>query len=176
MALLQNHPIERLWVEVNGRVNYPIKLALNSLMEQAQINMDCPTTKFCVSWVSMRVAQVGCAQAVASCNNHRIPGKKIWLLRLIQINQHMCHVWRPHKGDTYSTHATKQPRWPSPSSPSALYSWCCWAIWRSRRSTKERIQVWGRSTCSSWQPEGWTTPRIQYTISYVWEHIFAPCK
>jgi hypothetical protein len=73
--ILQNHPIERIWVEINGRVNYPIKLVLNNLTDKDEIDMDCPTTKYCVSWVAMHVAQFGCTQVISSWNNHRIPGK-----------------------------------------------------------------------------------------------------
>ena len=39
----QNHVIERIWVEVNQRVNYPIKQALNEMADDEQINCDEPT-------------------------------------------------------------------------------------------------------------------------------------
>ena len=42
---LQNHCIERMWVEINGRVNYPIK----AMEARSAINMDCAHEKFCVS-------------------------------------------------------------------------------------------------------------------------------
>lgn len=55
----QNHVIERIWVEVNQRVNYPIKQALNEMADDEQINCDEPTCMYCVSWFSMQVATVG---------------------------------------------------------------------------------------------------------------------
>lgn len=36
--------------------------------------MDCPHQKFCVSWLSIRVAAVGTTMAVESWNEHTIPG------------------------------------------------------------------------------------------------------
>ncbi|XP_019859201.1 PREDICTED: uncharacterized protein LOC109587405 isoform X2 [Amphimedon queenslandica] len=71
-----NHSVERMWVEINGRVNYPIKSCLISLQESGEINMEDEHVKFCVSWFSIRVANVGTAMAVSSWNHHRIPGKK----------------------------------------------------------------------------------------------------
>lgn len=70
----KNHVVERIWVEINGRVNYPIKSCLIALEEAGDINMDCPHTKYCVSWFTIRVANVGTAIAVHSWNNHPIPG------------------------------------------------------------------------------------------------------
>ena len=58
-VLLQNYVIERLWVEINGRVNYPIKAVL---IENGDFNLENEHVKFCVSWYTMRVSQVGTAQ------------------------------------------------------------------------------------------------------------------
>ncbi|XP_062499233.1 uncharacterized protein LOC134176583 [Corticium candelabrum] len=69
----KNHMIERLWVEINNRVNYPVKDALIQMQSRGLIDMDCEITKFCVSHVTMRVAQVGASLAVSSWNKHRIP-------------------------------------------------------------------------------------------------------
>ena len=62
-----------MWVEFNNRVNYPVKDALVRIVEQQMIQLDDPVTKFAVSWVTMRVCQVGIAAAVGAWNQHRIP-------------------------------------------------------------------------------------------------------
>ncbi|XP_062504950.1 uncharacterized protein LOC134181698 [Corticium candelabrum] len=73
----ENHPAERIWVEVNQRVNYPIKQALNALVEVDQLNMNDPIVRFCLSWITMRVCQVGIERCVLAWNNHFIPRKGI---------------------------------------------------------------------------------------------------
>lgn len=64
-------------MEINGRVNYPIKTCLVALQASGDIDMDCPHQKFCVSWFSIRVASVGTTLAVESWNEHCIPGKSL---------------------------------------------------------------------------------------------------
>ena len=71
----KNHPAERKWVEFNSRVNYPIKRALNAMVNEDLINMDDDMNKFCVSWFTSRVADIGIKQVISSWNNHAIPGK-----------------------------------------------------------------------------------------------------
>lgn len=71
---IKNHVVERIWVEINGRVNYPIKSCLIALEESGHINMDCSHTKYCVSWFTIRVASVGAAIAVQSWNSHPVSG------------------------------------------------------------------------------------------------------
>ena len=66
--------VERIWVEVNARVNYPIKDALISMMENRDFSLDDDLDKFCVSWFAIKVAAVGIAVFVASWNEHSIPG------------------------------------------------------------------------------------------------------
>lgn len=66
--------IERIWVDVNSRVNYPIKAMLNSMVQNEEFDMFHPTVKFCVSWVTCRVAAEGAKQFVNSWNCHRITG------------------------------------------------------------------------------------------------------
>ena len=66
--------MERIWVEINARVNYPIKACLVALEEHGDIDMDCPHQKFCTSWFTIRVATVGTTVAIQSWNEHRIPG------------------------------------------------------------------------------------------------------
>ena len=68
---------ERVWVEINSRVNYPLKSCLRDMEEVGDINMDDPTHKFCTSWFTVRVANVGTSAAVKSWNEHRIPSKHV---------------------------------------------------------------------------------------------------
>lgn len=60
---------------MNTRVNYPVKRILNALVNDENINIDDEATKFCVSWVTSRVCQVGSQQVIDAWNNHPIPGK-----------------------------------------------------------------------------------------------------
>lgn len=71
----KNHPAERKWVEFNTRVNYPIKRALNTMVNEDLINMDDDMNKFCVSWFTSRTADIGIKRVISSWNNHPIPGK-----------------------------------------------------------------------------------------------------
>lgn len=68
--LSKNHIAERVWVEVNARVNYPVKACLIALQEAGDINMDCPHEKYCISWFTVRVCAVG-ASMVVNAWNHR---------------------------------------------------------------------------------------------------------
>ena len=70
----QNHRIERLWVEINQRVNYPVKRTLISMETSVQINMDNNTHKFCISYTTMNVIENTILNFIDSWNNHIIPG------------------------------------------------------------------------------------------------------
>ena len=70
----QNHPVERIWVEVNSRVNYPIKACLIMMEENGVINMESALHKFCVSWFTIRVCSVGTKLVVEAWNDHPISG------------------------------------------------------------------------------------------------------
>ena len=74
---MQNHTAERFWVEINGRVNYPVKRALIGMQERGEIDMDSPTHQFCTSWYTLRVVSVGSALTVQAWNNHPIPGESL---------------------------------------------------------------------------------------------------
>ena len=69
--------VERIWVEVNGRVNYPIKAVLIEMEENGEIDLCCEHVKFCVSWYTMHVAHIGTSTFVAAWNEHRIPGSHV---------------------------------------------------------------------------------------------------
>ena len=70
----QNHRAERIWPEVNRRINYPFKCALIDMENREKLNMGNDVTRFCVSWVTIRVMQSGIERFVAAWNSHRIPG------------------------------------------------------------------------------------------------------
>ncbi|KXJ07190.1 hypothetical protein AC249_AIPGENE13490 [Exaiptasia diaphana] len=71
-GVTHNLPAERKWVEINQRTNYPIKEALIDMQRRLVINMADPIEKFCVSFVSIIVAEVGVAKAVDAWNEHPI--------------------------------------------------------------------------------------------------------
>ena len=48
-----------MWPEVNQRVNYPIKGRIIEMEENGMIDMNSPTTKFCVSFICVNVATLG---------------------------------------------------------------------------------------------------------------------
>ena len=70
----QNHPVERIWVEINSRVNYPLKKCLIYMEENNLIKMDNDHHKFLTSFFTINVAKVGAQYVVDSWNQHRIPG------------------------------------------------------------------------------------------------------
>lgn len=70
----ENLTIERVWPEVNARVNYPIKRILVDLEERGIIDVTNEHVMFCVSWFTCEVAKVGMERFVASWNSHKIKG------------------------------------------------------------------------------------------------------
>ena len=61
-------------MEVNARVNYPIKNALRDMEQRGVIDMELEDTKFYVSSITLRVATVGMQRTVDAWNHHPIPG------------------------------------------------------------------------------------------------------
>ena len=75
---LQNHKIERMWPEVNQRINYPLKAALVSMMDRDRIDMNDEQVKFSVSTLCLQLAKLGMDTVVESWNAHRIPGRLLF--------------------------------------------------------------------------------------------------
>ena len=71
---LQNHRIERIWPEVNQRVNYPIKGALVELVDAGQLDIDEELAKYCVSNLGLELSEIGISTVIEYWNAHRIPG------------------------------------------------------------------------------------------------------
>ena len=69
-----NYVSERMWPEVNQRINYPIKRQLCEIQSEEDIDFSHPLSMFCVSWVTMYVANDATAHLIRSWNHHRIPG------------------------------------------------------------------------------------------------------
>ena len=67
--------MERIWVELNSRVNYPVKNALIDMAECGDVDMGNPLHKFCVSWFSIHVTTAGVKLMIKAWNRHPIPGK-----------------------------------------------------------------------------------------------------
>lgn len=68
---------ERKWVEVNCRVNYPIKHILCSMTNNELLNMDDQCTKYCVSSMMRKLCTVGLENLIFAWNSHTILGKGI---------------------------------------------------------------------------------------------------
>ena len=62
-------------MEINARVNYPVKVCLARIEESGMIDMESSIHKFCLSWFAIRVCCVGAKLAVEAWNEHPVPGK-----------------------------------------------------------------------------------------------------
>ena len=72
--LVQNLPADRKWPEVNQCVVYPIKETLVRMENGSLINMYDPVVQFCVSFITLNVAEVGLKRVIGSWNSHSING------------------------------------------------------------------------------------------------------
>ena len=72
----QNHRVERIWPEVNQRINYPVKRVLVEMEGNEEINMMNEVDKFCVSWITINVVRPAIMNFILAWNSHRIPGTR----------------------------------------------------------------------------------------------------
>lgn len=77
--------MERLWVEVNKRANYPVKAALVEMLENNEISLDDSASQFCISWFTLQVLNVAIAAFITSWNAHPVPGMFSFCVRC-------CHM------------------------------------------------------------------------------------
>ena len=49
LLVSQNRTIERLWVAVNARINYPVKAVLFEMLESSEISTENVVTQYCLS-------------------------------------------------------------------------------------------------------------------------------
>ena len=156
---VQNHCVERMWVEINTRVNYPIKTCLISLQRSGDIDLDCPYQKFCISWFSLRVANVGTRLAVQSWNEHTIPGVSCLLVTYLLHTIISLRSW-----SAQSNNAQKQSSSNDWSSSIARFFRCRTPVWVLRRAANIVQWFW------RWPPErqcsknGSKRNRIQATL------------
>lgn len=70
----QNHTVERMWPEVNKRVNFPIKSALIQMVDQESLDMEDGLMRYCVSNLTCQISQIGVQRFVHAWNSHNITG------------------------------------------------------------------------------------------------------
>ncbi|KAA0717606.1 hypothetical protein E1301_Tti016786 [Triplophysa tibetana] len=73
----KNHTVERIWPEVNKRVNYPIKTPLIQIVDQETLDMEDGLTRYCVSNLTCQISQTGVQRFLQEWNCHNILGKGI---------------------------------------------------------------------------------------------------
>lgn len=73
----QNYTAERLWLEINLRVNYSVKHVLREVDDANELNMDDPVTRHCVSTFGMACCNIEFQQMIPSWNAHTIPRRGI---------------------------------------------------------------------------------------------------
>ena len=88
----QNHIIERMWLELNHRVTYPLKRAILSMRERGLIDTTSEVVQFCVSTVLIRLASVGMERMIQAWNAHSIPNHGVPNL----LQSHRCGTTAIH--------------------------------------------------------------------------------
>ena len=89
---LQNNLNERIWVEVNALVNYPIKAIMNEMAHADIVDMFDDSTQFSVSWVLCRVSEYGLKMFVNSWNHHTIPSTVLLICSKISIKRNLIYL------------------------------------------------------------------------------------
>jgi hypothetical protein len=68
----ENLRVERMWPEINSRVNYPLKAAICEMVEHEQIDLQDNVHKYCMSNFLIQLSAIGLERCVQSWNNHYI--------------------------------------------------------------------------------------------------------
>ena len=79
---IDKHPphrimIERMWVEVNQRVSYPIKCVLIQMTESNFIDLNNDACKYSVQLITSNVAKIGLERFISSWNAYSVPNYEI---------------------------------------------------------------------------------------------------
>ena len=90
-----NHVIERIWVELNRRVSYPIKRAISAMVIRNAIDLDSEVVKFCVSVILMSLCKIGMDRFISAWNCHHLPSRGI--PNLLQSHRNGTTAIHPHE-------------------------------------------------------------------------------
>ena len=71
----ENHVIERIWVELNHRVSYPLKRAMSHMVNEEMIDMESDIVKFCISTVLMKFCEIGMRHFIEAWNFHHLSSR-----------------------------------------------------------------------------------------------------
>ena len=71
-----NYVVERIWPEINSRINYPVKRAITIIIDEDDFDMNDLVFKFCLSRVTLYVTQDPVRHFINAWNHHRVPGPR----------------------------------------------------------------------------------------------------
>ena len=69
----KNYVAEKFWPKVNLRINYPLKRAMNHIVENENLNISDEILKFCFSLVVLCSSADAVNHLLNSWNHHRVP-------------------------------------------------------------------------------------------------------
>ena len=89
--------IERIWVELNQRVSYPLKRAVSFMKSREMIDTKSEIVKFCLSVVLTRLCKIGIERFISAWNSHHLPLRGI------------PNLLQSHQNGTISIHSSEIP-------------------------------------------------------------------
>ena len=109
-----------MWPEVNQRINYPVKIAMNEIIETDNtsiFDIENHTFKFFVSWMMLHLTKNAMDHFVNSWNCHRVPGPRrcipfenmIRTKRMSKISEHLVPN-TPEAVSMFETHGGQLTR------------------------------------------------------------------